>query len=192
MVKLIISLLLSGIAFGLFFMYTQPTYDKVKSIQREIAQYDQALDRAAELQQLKQALLSRYNAFSQEDLARLQRLLPDHVDNVRLVLDLDNLAGAHGMAIQNVVISNPGSETGSSGAALGAIGATRQKFDSLTLRFSTRATYPTFTTFMENLESSLRIVDLAALSLMPEEAAGERGGEPTYRFDITIRTYWLK
>jgi len=190
MFKLTFSLLLSAVAFAVFFMYTQPTYDEVKVIQNETEQYDQALDRAAELQQLKQALLSRYNAFSQADLARLQRLLPDHVDNVRLVLDLDNLAGAHGMAIQNVVISNPGSETGE-GLALGAIGATRQKFDSLTLRFSTRATYPVFTTFLENLESSLRIVDLVSLSLVPDSVTEEEG-EPMYRFDITVRTYWLK
>ena len=63
-------------------------------------------------EQLKQSLLSRFNAFKTEDLDRLRKLLPDHVDNVRLILDLDNLAARHGMALQNVVISEPASESG--------------------------------------------------------------------------------
>ena len=93
------------------------------------------------------------------------------------------------MAIQNVIISNPGSETGES-SVLGAIGAARQKFDSLTLKFSTRATYDAFVTFMSELESSLRIVDLVSLTLTQD--AGVTSGPPAYRFDVTVRTYWFK
>lgn len=189
MVKLILSAIALGVAGVIFFMYTRPTYDGVKVVKQEISQYDQALDKAAELQQLKQSLLSRYNAFNPTDVSRLHKLLPDHVDNVRLVLDLDNLAAQHGMALQNVVISNPGSETGES-SVLGTIGIARQKFDSMTLRFSTRATYPAFIQFLGNLESSLRITDLVSLNLALDTIV--ESGEPTYRFDITIRTYWLK
>ncbi len=191
MVKLILSAAGLAIAFGVFFMYTQPTYDHAKILQKEVDKYNEALGKATELQQLKQALLSRYNAFDPESLTRLQRLLPDHVDNVRLVLDLDNLASQHGMALQNVVISNPSSETGE-GSSLGTIGVARQKFDSLTLKFSTRTTYPRFVQFLESLESSLRIVDLVMLNLIPDASPGGSSGDPQYRFDITLRTYWLK
>lgn len=191
MIKLIISTVALAIGVAVFFLYTQPTYNHVEALKGEIAQYDQALDRAAELQALKQTLLSRYNTFNQNDITRLQKLLPDHVDNVRLVLDLDNLAGIHGMALQNVVISGPGSESGE-GSVLGAIGASRQKYDSLTIRFSTRTTYESFVAFLESLESSLRIVDLVALSLSPENVLAGEQPVPTYRFEITIRTYWLK
>ena len=191
MVKFIISAIGFAIALGIFFMYTQPMYDRAQALQKEIGKYNQALGKAAELQQLKQALLSRYNAFNPEDLTRLQKLLPDHVDNVRLVLDLDSLAGMHSMALQNVVISNPSSEMGDS-SSIGAIGVSRQKFDSLTLKFSTRASYSRFVQFLESLESSLRIVDLVSLNLVSDTAPGSSAEEPQYRFDITIRTYWLK
>jgi Tfp pilus assembly protein PilO len=177
-----------ALAAAIFFMYTQPTYDSVQSVRATISEYDAALDKAAELQQIKQSLLSRYNAFNPSDLERLQKLLPDHVDNVRLVLDLDNLAGQHGMALQNVVISNPASATQDAGA-IGNIAAGRALYDSLTLKFATRGSYQTFTTFLQDLETSLRIVDLVSLALHPD---GTVGGEPAYRFDITIRTYWLK
>ncbi len=190
MIKIIFAAVALGIGAAIFFMYTRPTYDALASVKVEIAQYDQALAKAAELQQLKQSLLSTYNTFDPNDVSRLEKMLPNHVDNVRLVLDLDNLAAKHGMALQNVVISTPGSETGEN-SVLGTIGAAREKFDSLTLRFSTRATYESFVQFIESLESSLRITDIVSLSLTPDTGTEEQT-EPTYRFDITIRTYWLK
>lgn len=191
MAKSIISLVGLGVAVGIFIMYTQPTYDDVRLLESQIREYDQALERAAELQRLKQSLLSRYNTFNPADLDRLQKLLPDHVDNVRLVLDLDSLAARHGMALQNVVISSPASESGERGS-VSVIGGGRQKFDSLTLKFATVGSYQNFRSFLEDLESSLRVVDLVSLKLGPETTISTQVGEPIYKYDITLRTYWLK
>lgn len=192
----IFGLILAG---ALFILYTQPTYDEVRAVRDEIAGYDEALDRAAELQSLKQTLLSRFNAMDPQQIERLEKLLPDHVDNVRLVLNLDNLASRNGLALENVVIGNPSSQSGSQ-TVVGAIGAGRQKYDSLTMRFSTTGTYTDFVQFLGALESDLRVVDVVSLAL-------ERGGSATlrrpfsdptalaeavFRFDISIRTYWLK
>ncbi|OGG79423.1 hypothetical protein A3A39_00495 [Candidatus Kaiserbacteria bacterium RIFCSPLOWO2_01_FULL_54_13] len=192
MVKVILSTLGLAIAGGIFFLYTQPRYDAVRTLQAEIEQYNQALEKAAELQRLKQSLLSRYNAFSPSDVDRLHKLLPDHVDNVRLVLDLDSLASRHGMAIQNVVISNPTTEKALPGA-ISTIGVNRQKYDSLILKFRTLGTYTNFTAFLRDLETSLRIVDLVSLKLLQDSGLPTQPRvEPTYRYEITLRTYWLK
>ena len=188
MMRTIISVLCLCAAGGIFFWYTQPTYDSVQSTDARIAQYDQALEKATELQQLKQTLLSRYNTFSPSDLDRLQKLLPDHVDNVRLILDLDSLAGKHNMALQNVVVSSAQSSQ-STQTASGAVGASKQKYDSLTIKFTTQGTYDTFRQFLGDLEKSLRIVDLVSLSL---SASSGTGATQLYTYDMTLRTYWLK
>jgi len=120
--------------------------------------------------------------------------LPDHVDNVRLILDLDNLAGRFGLSLQNVDVSSSESKN-TKAQTVGAIGTSNQKYDSLTLSFGTRATYKTFVDFLRDLESSLRIVDLVSLSIAPETAATPTKGqssEPQYSYKITLRTYWLK
>lgn len=190
MFKTILSILGLVLAGGIFFAFTQPNFEGIRALETQIDQYDEALAKAAELQQIKQSLLSRYNAFNPNDVSRLQKLLPDHVDNVRLVLDLDSLAVRHGMALQNVVISGPTSSETAPGV-IAAAGGSRQKYDSLTLKFRTQGTYQNFTVFLEDLESSLRVVDLVSLSL--ERVTGTQlAGEPLYRYDITIRTYWLK
>jgi len=188
MIKSIFSIVGLAAAAGIFFLFTQPHYDTVREREAEVAQYDQALERSSKLQQLKQSLLSRYNAFNPADVDRLHKLLPDHVDNVRLVLDLDNLAARHGMALQNVVTSGP--EPDRAGGAIANANGARQKYDSLTLQFRTQGTYANFTAFMRDLEASLRIVDLVELSLV--QLPTFSGGEPIYRYELTIRTYWLK
>lgn len=190
MSRTLISLLFLGGAGALFFLYTKPAYDGVREIQVQITQYDQALSKAAELQRLKQSLLSRYNTFNPEDVDRLHKLLPDHVDNVRLILDLDTLASQHGFALQNVVVDAPTSAPVGSDQSM-VIGPNRETYDSLTLKFATSGTYPDFTRFMKAVETSLRLVDVVSLN-MDADASDPDTKEPRYRFDITLRTYWLK
>ena len=200
MSKILTTLIMLGIAAGVFFVYTKPTYDKVDTLKSEIAQFDGALDKSKEMQELKRSLLSRYNTFTSEQLNRLTRLLPDHVDNVRLVLDLDSLASRYGMAVQNVVINRDLASLEQSQTVIGTLSAQATRYDSLTLQFATRGTYPNFMTFLNDLESSLRIVDLVGLTIDPEpivtgtDEAGEDVAplEPVYRYSDTLRTYWPK
>ena len=206
--QIILSSLGLLIAAGVFFLYTQPTYDNVKAIQLQIDQYNQVLDKATELKQLRQSLLTRFNEFKPDDLDRLQKLLPDHVDNIRLIMDLDNLAGDFGMTLQNVSISNaPSASASTDQTAISAVGASEQKYDSLTMGFTTSSTYADFVRFLEKLESSLRIVDLTSLSISRNGSSAAAAApqsktktslssatanEPTYTFKITIKTYWLR
>jgi hypothetical protein len=186
--KNIISVIGLCAAFGIFFFYTKPAYDQAQGTREQIAQYDAALEKAAELQERKQALLEKFNAFSPEDRDRLIKLLPDHVDNVRLILDLDGIASRNGMVLQNVVVSTPGGGE-STQTALGTISSSRQKYDVLTTRFSTQGTYQAFQQLLTDLETSLRLVDLTNLTIGQSVATG---GDPVYTFNITLRTYWLK
>jgi hypothetical protein len=80
--------------------------------------------------------------------------------------------------------------------AVATIGATSQKYQSLTIRFSLDATYQDFLKFLQDLQSSLRIVDIENLDI--QTAGNSRipiGGtlpEPVYHFGLALRTYWLK
>lgn len=179
---------------ALFFFYTKPAYDGTLTAREAIAEYDRALQKAAELQHLKQQLLNRYNALDPAQIDRLHKLLPDHVDNVRLVLDLDNIAVQYGLALENVIIDQ--ADAGDENVKVIGGAVARTDYDSLTMRFSTNGTYPNFVSFMKSLETSLRIVDLVSLSLettgLTQPAIGGNPPEPVYRFSITLRTYWLK
>ena len=185
--KMIFGVLGFVLALTIFFMYTKPAYSSIQEVQAQIAQYDDALAKAAQLQELKQKLLSRYNSFNPDDINRLQIMIPDHVDNIGLILELDNIASRYGMALENVDVSSASPQSQAVGGDV--IGGSHLKHDSLTLDFSTFGTYANFLTFMQDLESSLRVVDLVSLTLNQDTATK---GEPAYHFDVSIRTYWLK
>lgn len=193
MMRNLFSVIMLGLAVGLFLVYTKPAYDNTQALQAQVASYDAALSKATELQQRKQALLSKYNAMNPNDLDRLQKLLPDHVDNVALILDFDNFGRQYGMALENVDVAIPGGAEATKGTITASpIGGS--KYEAVTIRFSTRGTYTTFQEFLRGLQSSLRIVDLVSLGMSPSGAvAGPAGGsEPVYGYDVVLRTYWLR
>lgn len=198
MIRLIIAVVAAVLSGGIFFYYTQPAYDVVRADQAQIDQYNQALDKATQLQELKQSLLSKYNAFDPTSLANLQKLLPDHVDNIGLILELDNLASRYGLALQNVDVSTPATQTPTAQTAIGAVSGANEAYSSLTLTFSTQGGYDNFVQFMNNLQSSLRIVEIVSLTVNPVATTAVPGrvataaAQPLYTYQVTLRTYWLK
>lgn len=195
MTKAIITIVSFGIAVGVFFMYTQPQYDEVNALRSDIAQFDSALTKSNQMQELKRELISKYNTFGADQLNRLTHLLPDHVDNVRLVLDLDSMASRYGMPVQNVVVDRPDVQRENQATVIGALSSQAATFDSVTLRFTTQGTYANFVALLQDLELSLRIVDVVQITIDPVGDQKDEKGvfiEPQYRFDVTLKTYWLK
>jgi len=162
---------------GIFVGYISPAYQDVKTLRAEAGEYDEALDKSRELQQVRDALLSRYNTFSPNDLNRLARMLPDHVDNVRLVLDIDGIATKYNMRTRNVVVAEESNEE--------SVGPSSTLYESVVVSFTVTATYPDFVRFLEDLERSLRLVDLTSLSFAVSEG-------DLLEFKLGVRTYWLK
>ena len=184
-------LIIAGIGFifagSIFFAYTRPSYANVGVIKAQIAQYDEALKKAAQLDELKTKLINKRNSFSQTDIDRLQLMLPDHPDNIGLILELDSLASHYGMALQNVDVTADSGRAGGTAVSAGDVIGSGPAYSTITLHFSTFGTYEHFRSFMRDVETSLRLVDLVSLSIQPDTSIGS-----SYNYDITIKTYWLK
>ena len=190
----------------IFFVYTKPTYDSTQAVQTQINQYNAALDKATQLQTLKQTLLSRYNSFDPGDLARLQTMLPDQVNNIGLILDLDTLANQYGLSLENVGIDSTGQSAPSASGNTAAVGSSVASYESLNVTFTIHCTYSQFIQYVTSLETSLRVVDLIGLTVTGGGAGGAASvSSPTqnsasstatdnnvYAFGVTLRTYWLK
>ena len=180
--KSILSIVCVVAAGLLFYFYIDPTYSQIKDLQKHEAVLNQALDRALQLQQVRDQLLSRYNTFSQDDIARVEKMIPDHVDNVRLILDMDGIASRYGMRVRNVSLQDAKKNPNVNVAAVGADDAL---YESLVLSFTVSGQYSTFRQFMSDLEKSLRLVDIESVSFTSNETG-------VYDYTVAIRTYWLK
>ena len=178
--KLLTPIIFLIIAGAIFFWYINPAYLALKVTLAKEGELDSALTRSQELQGVRDQLLSRYNTFAPPDLVRLQKLIPDHVDNVRLILDLDSMATRYGMRVQNVAIEGEKSRSNR-----GQIGPGDTPYESLILSFTVSGSYETFRQYLADLERSLRLVDVVGVSFKSNENG-------IYDFTISIKTYWLK
>lgn len=170
-------------AIGLFVAFTNPTYQGLKGTQAKVDSYNDALDKAQELKNLRDKLSSARNAFSPQDEQKLLRLLPDQVDNIRLIIDINNIASRRGLALSNVALGEV-SQSSNEAVSL-AVGPSSDPIGSVSLGFAVTASYEEFLAFLQDLEHSLRILDIEKLTF-----AGAEGGK--YSFDFTVRTYWLR
>lgn len=173
--------LLLVVSMGLFYTYINPQYAKLQELQAQETRYEEAVSHVKEIQTIRDTLLTKFNSFTDEEMHRLDTMLPDRVDNVKLVLDLDGIASRYGIDIRSVKVNRPQID---SIQDLGD-GSQPTPYGTLKVMFTFEAGYEDFVNFIEDIEQSLRIIDVTAITLRPLI-----GG--TYEFNVTIDTYWLK
>lgn len=178
--KSLIPIILILASFGLFIFFTNKEYQSVKSLQTDIASYDKALGKAQEVLKKRGELQAKYAQFADSDLKDLKKLLPDHVDNVELILDINGIARKHNMSVSKIKISED------AGGGQGApIGPDIKTYSSILVSFRTKSSYTDFISFIKDLEHGLRLVDITNLSFKEELSDNNE-------YSVTIRTYWLK
>lgn len=179
MTRIITPVILLAISGGIFMWFIDPHYEAVKELRTEAAQFDEALTKSRELQAIRDTLLSQYNSFPTASIRKLEKMLPDSIDNVRLVLDIDNVAARYNLRIRNVSITQTSSRKD------GAVGSDDSPLGSAVLNFIVAASYTDFIRFLKDLETSLRIVDVVGISF------NARDGDLT-EFAVGVKTYWLR
>lgn len=191
--RLILPIILIAVSIGAFVLYISPTYAEIKTLRAEKAEYDTALDNSKILQTIRGELSDKYKNFNPDDLAKLERLLPNNVDNIKLILEIQRVAATYGMTLRNVKFDTDAVSAGTTNQAGFVTGgaaqtAPKKDYGTFDLEFSTEGTYPNFVSFLTDLEKSLRIVDVKGITFTSTSAAGS----DTYRYDFKITTYWFK
>lgn len=211
---------------GLFFGYINPTYTamtgsadiaskSIQELQSEENDYKDALNKTREIELVRGGLLSKFNALKDSDKEKIAKLLPDHIDSVRLIIDMNNIAAKYGMSLTNLVLTasgvlpvvkatTAGNATPTAGGATGAptfVGPDERQYDSIKLGFTVTGTYDNFIQFLKEIEESLRVVDITSLSFgtikptIPILGQGAVSSTPVsnlYTYTMTVRTYYLK
>lgn len=185
MTRFFIPATLIGVAIGLFALYTNPTYQASKALAAQVQSYDDALSKSQELRAVRDQLLSKRNTFSAEDVQKLQKVLPDNVDNIRLIIDINNIASRHALTLESVGLGEVSDSQNQRNT--GAVAASGDTIGSVDVGFSITTSYDTMLAFLADLEHSLRIVDVEKISF----SVGTAKGVDKNSYSFSIRTYWL-
>ena len=198
--KKLTPIILILLSIGVFFLFVDPKYKDVQALKTEVAENDKTLDISKKLSTQRDELRKKYNQISESEKEYLEKLLPDTVDNVRLIIDINAIAQQFGIVIRNVSINSDVEENIKTGKVIGQ----GSSFDGLTqdnsikyvdqskigvisFSFSVSAKYEVFVEFLKQLEESLRIVDIRNIEISRSASEGV-----FYDYKVTMDTYWLK
>ena len=193
MTKFIMPLVLIGIALALFFMFTSPLYDQIRLVRANATSYDEALTNSKALENERDKLIAKYNSINKDNLLKLQKLLPENIDNIRLILEIEKIAAPHGMVLKDVKYGAGESNQPISPVPNAGGGQEGSDYGIWNLEFSTLATYNNFLNFTRDLESNLRIVDISSVTFSSGSSSlAQNSSLDVYQYSFKIRTYWLK
>jgi hypothetical protein len=187
------ALLLVVLAIGIYFSFTRGQLTRNKAIKAVNDEYSSAIRNAQELIRIRDEVLNQYKAISAEDQVRLDKMIPSTVDNIRLIIDLKNIALRHGFSLKNIKATaspttpgaGPGAIAGVGGGPSKVAGLGNPSLDTVSVSFTASAPYLQYLSFLQDVEASLRIMDVTRLGVKAEDSG-------IYEFTTELKTYWLR
>jgi Tfp pilus assembly protein PilO len=204
MFKFAVPIILIGVAVAGFFMFVNPLYKNISDLRTQEVSYNEALNNSKSLEAERDKLTQKYNSIDLNNLAKLQKLLPDNVDNIRLILEIEGIASPYGMVLKDVKYDTTSQKdtttAGQNNVVQGGITTKiNNDYGTWNLEFSTQGTYSNFLNFIKDLEKNLRIVDISSVEFSSSvgTSTGMTGAalspsSDSYKYTFKINTYWLK
>lgn len=192
MFKLIFNLLLIGAAAGLFFLpkYGISTkYEDIKSVQTQAKEYTNANNSAKALAEKRDALTNEYNQISDQEKKRLVTFLPDNIDPIRFILEMESIGRKIGMPIRGAKYSSIKNVTNPQDT----IATEDTKYSIFTFEFTTEGSYDNMYTLLESLNNSLRLIDVINITVTPAGGgADSQRSSDFFTYNVRLNAYWLK
>jgi Tfp pilus assembly protein PilO len=181
MSKVIAPFLLLIASVGLIFSYIQPAWENLTTFQALEVRLQEAVQQSERMLGTLATLQNKYESFPPEQVRRLNQLLPDDVDAVRLIIDIDTLADTHDLTLSNFQV--PYINTSN-------VAAESNTVQSAVMSISAKGSYAGFKDFLFEVEESLTLLDVVSLNVNAGVADEITGAiEPTYALDL--QTYWF-
>lgn len=181
-------MLLAGtLVVGLF--YLGPAWSDFRALRtgnQELSDISEELDN---LIQNRDALINSINTISKDDLARLDRALPQGPHASEFLVSLENLAKQYGIVLKRVDLASfveaklkAGGQPRPGGTTLTS--PPRGGITAFPATINIIGTYPAFKSFLGALEQNLRIIDIQDISFSTAAKAD------VFDFTLSAKTYY--
>lgn len=185
-----------------------PIYTNIQDLTLQAESYNEALSNSKRLQARRDELTQTYNQFSQDSVEALEIMIPDSVDNIGLIQEIQRMALRLGIVIKNVnfdpnqvQLEDGEFEEGAENTAtvqqqnqnLPRRGAVDENglYDTFLLEFTIEGSYQDFVAFLQELEMNLRIVDISNINFTATSLDSQGSVSDVYDYTFTTKTYRL-
>lgn len=187
----ILIILSLGVSF--FYTYDRLYVDQITDLQADVREFESKIEESEAARAKLASLTAEYERLSSSDRERLERMAPEKVGDIRLAMDVTNLLSSNNVQIQGISLpSMSSSGSGGSGSESGV--PERQGALPKQISFNITAGYRSFTSLLEEVERSLRIIDVTGIEF---GVGGEGEGAPSssssdiYTYNVTGYIYEL-
>ena len=181
MFKALISLFLIAGAAVIFFTESKNYFPEIKVLRKQVSSYNETINTAKKVRSSIDKTLGEYNAISQENVDRINKMVPSGAESMKLVIQIDDMMRKNGLTLKAINIKDVASQNSSSDSPKndGKIA------ESVFLSMNAQGSYESFRSFIKGLEKSLRLIDVVSVSINP-------GDQNNYSFSIESVSYWQK
>lgn len=175
----ILAFFIISLSIGYAFAY--PKIGDITLLMTEKQKYENYLETVSNIENKKSELLTEFDKISAEDKKNIETILPNSLDFVKLISQIDSVAAKYGISIDKVSSREMSSLVDDTIENV----QPQKIYNSAIIGFSFLASYEKFNDFMGDLEKSLRILDVKSVKLETKEKG-------VNSFQVEFETYWLK
>jgi Tfp pilus assembly protein PilO len=205
--RFLLPLLFIGVAIAVFVGITNPVYLDIKDLDAQAASYDEALANSKRLQERRDELNTTYSSFSRQSVDALQIMVPNSVDNIGLIQEIQRMALRLGIVVKNVDfdptqvdredgefeegVTDGEQQTQTQALPKREAAKTNTLYDTFLLEFTIEGSYSDFVKFLQELEMNLRIVDISNINFTATSKDQKGNFSDVYDYTFTTKTYRL-
>jgi hypothetical protein len=190
------------IAASLFIVFTviMPKLEDIKIVEDETQEYKKAVENAAAYNNQLAGLSSQKNSFTKNQLESIERYLPDKVDEIAVMADLQSMSERAGLTTVGIgVVENEEGDTTMETDSFTydengePIAVEREPITHKDFQLTTEGTYSAIKSLLGYLEFNDYQLEVVDMQFTPKQKEGEEtvvvNSNPDFIYNLTLRTY---
>ena len=190
------------IAAALFIVFTviMPKLEDIKMVEDETQEYKKAVENAAAYNSQLAALSSQKNSFTKNQLESIERYLPDNIDDIAVMADLQSMAERAGLTTVGIgVVENEEGDTTMETDSFTydengePVAVEREPLAHRDFQITTEGTYTAIKSLLGYMEFNDYQLEVVDMQFTPKQKEGEetvvQDTDPDFIYNLTLRTY---
>jgi hypothetical protein len=176
------------LSFAVLYFLTLPIYNgggqnilgiskSLKTLAQEKSDYNSAIKSADDYLQKIKSVNSGYESISGSGkIGELQNMIPANADPVSVINELSGIATQSGMNLASPKFADDSEDN-------------QKSYNTLTIDFSVKGSYPDLKSLLRNIENSQRIYNIKSVSF---SSSPDTKATSALTYQISLETYYLK
>ncbi len=202
--KVIIILVNILVGIALLFVFADPLWNSIKVLRAEIDKQNEEISKVEELLVKVQELEAEYQETGGEAIEGILEALPEEKDLPYLINQFEAMAVNNGLLMESIKFSEDiksDKKSTQQSSQMDEFSASSNSdsqevispFPYLTVEMTLSGSYEGFKTYLEDLESNIRLMDIKDVDFASEQSKdseGESSGLPIFKFNMGLLVYY--